>query len=177
MPSAQVVGGLTLVLAGLVAVLVVVVLLLALRLRRLAADQRRAFDGVEVDVLGVLARQARRLDGVDASLAALGTRADDLRTDLGQALTRLGVVRYDAFDDTGGEQSFSAAVLDAAADGFVLTAINGRTDGRTFLKVITGGEATVMLSAEERLAVEAARSGRREERVTERGVRRWRRPK
>lgn len=157
----------TVVLLGAVGVL-------ALRVRRLGTDQRRAFEGVEVDVLAALARHTRRLDGVDAALGELGAGAAATRADLGRALTRLGLVRYDAFDDVGGELSFSAALLDEHDDGLVVTAINGRSEGRTYAKLITGGTAAATLSDEERAAIAAARTGRAETRTEGRGARRWR---
>lgn len=155
-----------LLLAGLVVV--------GLRVRRLGTDQRRAFEGVEVDVLAALARHTRRLDGADAALDELRSFAEATRTDLGRALTRLGLVRYDAFDDVGGELSFSAALLDEHDDGLVITAINGRAEGRTYAKLVTGGTAEATLSDEERAAIDAARSGRVEMRTAGRGARRWR---
>ncbi len=166
----QLVIGLLVVVVGLL----VGVVVLGLRVRRLGSDQRRAFEGVEVDVLAALARHTRRLDGVDAALEAVRGDAAGLRTDLGRTLSRLGVVRYDAFDDVGGELSFSAALLDAHDDGLVITAINGRSEGRTYAKLLTGGAASSPLSVEEQAAIEAARDGRSEVRTEGRGSRRWR---
>lgn len=163
---------------GLLAVVVVLILVLAalgLRLRRLAADQRRAFDGVEVDVLATLARHTRRLDGVDVSIDEVRTHSQDVRELVGRTLSEVGVVRYDAFDDAGGELSFSAAIIDEHGDGFVLTSISGRSAGRTYLKTVLGGEGTTLLSEEERSAVDAARAGRSEQRVVAAGKRTWRR--
>jgi hypothetical protein len=161
-------------LAVAVVVLAAGTVVLALRLRRLAADQRRAFDGVEVDVLAALARHTRRLDAADADVAALRGDAAGLREDLGRTVSRLGVVRYDAFEDVGGELSFSAALLDVHDDGLVITAINGRSEGRTYAKLVTGGAAASPLSDEERAALDAARGGRSEVRADGRGARRWR---
>ena len=48
------------------------------------------------------------------------------------ALNRVGVVRYDAFDEVGGRMSFSAALLDDAGRGVVLTAIHGRAETRSY---------------------------------------------
>jgi hypothetical protein len=172
------------VLEGLVIGLIVIVVLLAavlvvlmLRLRRLDADQRRAFDGVEVDVLAALARHTRRLDGLDVEVADARTHSGSVREDLGRSLSRIGVIRYDAFEDVGGELSFSLALLDEHEDGLVMSSINGRSDGRTYLKVVAGGQSRSVLSDEERAAIEAASQGRREERIADAGTRRWRQPR
>jgi hypothetical protein len=150
------------------------VVLLGLRLRSLTEDQRRAFDGVELDVLAALARHTRRLDTLDRELMGVREHSATVEAGLGHALSRIGVVRYDAFEDVGGALSFSVALLDEHADGLILSSINGRSEGRTYLKVVAGGESTTQLSAEERAAITAASHGRREEQVADAGTRRWR---
>jgi hypothetical protein len=75
-------------------------------------------------------------------------------------LSRLGVVRYDAFDDMGGMLSFSAALLDERGDGVVISAINGRTETRCYSKPITAGTSDQNLSGEEIAAIDAAIEGR-----------------
>jgi hypothetical protein len=163
-------------------VLAVVVLLAGfavvfLRLRRLRLEQRRAFEGVEVDVLAALARHTKRLDGLDAEVARVATHSIEVRDRLSGAFSRFGIVRYDAFEDTGGELSFSLAIMDEHHDGLVLSSINGRTGGRTYLKSVTGGQSESNLSDEERTAIGLAKDGRNESRVVEPDARRWRQPR
>lgn len=162
------------VLAVVTLALVVAVTVLGLRLRRLAADQRRALDGVEVDVIGTLARQRRRLDELDAAVSGTRTFAESTAQQVRRTVSRIGVVRYDAFDDIGGQHSFSAALLDEHGDGVVITSITGRTDGRTYLKSVSDGVGNVLLSDEESAAVAAAREQARSEQVVDQGKRSWR---
>jgi hypothetical protein len=89
-------------------------------------------------------------------------------------VSRIGVVRYDAYEDIGGELSFTAALLDEHGDGIVLTSITGRTGGRTFLKSVTDGVGSQLLSDEEVAAIASARERQRGDRVVEQGKRRWR---
>ena len=162
------------VLAVVALVLVVAVTVLGLRLRRLAADQRRALDGVEVDVISTLARQRRRLDELDEAVSATRTFAESTAQQVRRTVSRIGVVRYDAFDDIGGQHSFSAALLDEHGDGVVITSITGRADGRTYLKSVSDGVGSVLLSDEESAAVAAAREHARSEQVVDQGKRSWR---
>jgi hypothetical protein len=157
-----------------VVVLAAVVVVLGLRLRRLAEGQRRAFEGGEVDVIATLARHHLRLDEFVTELDVARAQTAELATKAARALSRIGVVRYDAFDDIGGQLSFSAALLDEHADGVVLTSITGRAGGRTYLKSIADGQGTSPLSDEESAAVAAAREQQRGEQVVEQGKRRWR---
>ena len=164
----------TIVLAVLVGLLIGTVVILALRLRRLAADQRRALEGVEVDVIATLARQRRRLDELDAAVTAARAHSGTVEDQVRRTISRIGVVRYDAYDDIGGELSFSAALLDEHADGVVLTSITGRNGGRTYLKPVASGEGGLPLSEEEAAAVASAREQARGDRIVEQGKRRWR---
>ena len=53
---------------------------------------------------------------------------------------RVGMARFDAFDDVGGEQSFALALLDANNTGVVVTSLYGRQDCRVYIKGINKGE-------------------------------------
>ena len=76
-----------------------------------------------------------------------------------RALRDLAVVRYDALSEMSGQLSFSVALLNALGDGVVLSSINGRTETRTYAKIIQSGAGTQPLSPEEGHAVRAARLG------------------
>lgn len=82
-----------------------------------------------------------------------------LRGDLAQALRHVAVVRYDAFGDMGGRMSFSAAVVDDTGDGMVISSIHARGESRTYAKGIVGGDSEIVLTPEERQALDAARTG------------------
>ena len=85
-------------------------------------------------------------------------QADHLLT----TIRRVGLVRYDAFEDMGGHLSFSAALLDEQGDGLVVTSINGRQDTRCYAKPVERGASRYNLSAEEEEAVRQALSPRQE---------------
>lgn len=72
------------------------------------------------------------------------------------AVQRVGLVRYDAFEDTGGRLSFSAALLNGAGDGMVVTSINGRSDTRCYAKPVSRGGSPHNLSEEEAEAIRLA---------------------
>lgn len=69
----------------------------------------------------------------------------------------LGLVRYDAFDDVGGSQSFALAVYDDRGDGAVVTSLVGRADCRVYAKPLTRGRSDRTLSQEEQRAIDDAR--------------------
>ena len=75
---------------------------------------------------------------------------------LAGAVQRVGLVRYDAFEDMGGHLSFSAALLDADGNGLVVTSINGRQDTRCYAKPVQGWSSAHNLSGEEEQAIQQA---------------------
>lgn len=77
-----------------------------------------------------------------------------------QALRDLAIVHYDALKEMSGHRSFSLAVLNANGDGVVISSIIGRTDTRTYAKVIREGHPIEMLSPEENQVLRAARLGK-----------------
>ncbi len=93
----------------------------------------------------------RAVDEIAAAIARVDRRLD---TTLG----RTAIVRYDAYEATGGRQSASVALLDANRSGIVLSAIQGRDYARVYVKELEQGKASVALSPEEQQAVERAMS-------------------
>ncbi|WP_083998911.1 DUF4446 family protein [Actinomadura kijaniata] len=77
-----------------------------------------------------------------------------------QALRDLAIVHYDALKEMSGHRSFSLALLNSAGDGVIVSSINGRTETRTYAKVVQDGHAREMLSPEESQALRAARLGK-----------------
>lgn len=158
--DANIVAVLAVVATSLSVLLAIGLVVLALRLRVVRRAQLRAFGGRERDVLEVLAEQSEVLRTLEQHVAALDSRADELRERLRRDLCRVAVVRYDAFEDMGGALSFSAALLDEHGDGVVISAINGRSETRSYAKQIVGGDSEHSLSTEEFAAIDAALSGR-----------------
>lgn len=76
-----------------------------------------------------------------------------------RAVRDLAIIRYDALEEMSGQLSFSVALLNALGDGMVMTSINGRSETRTYAKIIVGGHGTQELSPEEEQAVRSARLG------------------
>ena len=91
--------------------------------------------------------EVQRLTGRTAALEATGRRA----------FQRIGLVRYNPFDDTGGNQSFALVLLDAEDDGLVLSSLHSRTGTRVYAKAIAGGQPEAALSEEETEALGLAR--------------------
>lgn len=89
---------------------------------------------------------------VERALATSDANAGGLR----QALRRVGLHRYDAFANVGGQQSFSLALLDDANNGLVLSGLYSRQEMRVYAKPIVRGRSEVTLTPEEQRAISEA---------------------
>ncbi len=143
--------------AAVAAVLALLAGLAALRAgRRLQAAQRVILGGSSHDMVDFAVSLQGRIDDLHGAVdeVAAGLSRVDRRVD--GAVTNTSVVRYDAYEDTGGQQSASFAFLDATRTGVVVTAIQGRDYARIYVKDIDRGKAAVVLSPEEQEAIERA---------------------
>jgi hypothetical protein len=114
-------------------------------LERHVAQLTQRMDAVAADV------DAQRAGGepvprVNASPLPRGTAA----------ISRIGLIRFDAFEDAGGAQSFALAMVDDDGDGIVLTSLHSRPTTRVYVKAIRRGVADAPLSGEEARALQDA---------------------
>jgi len=138
--------------------------LLAVRLRRLRADQRIVLGPAgDRDLVAHAAELAQAFAALRAYVEEAGVRLDGR---LGTAEDRLdhaiafrGVLRYDAYNEMSGRQSASIALLDATQSGVVLSSIHHRDQARLYAKQVREGEAEIDLSPEEEEAVRLALAG------------------
>ena len=69
---------------------------------------------------------------------------------------KLGIVKYDAFKEMGGNLSFALCLLDDSNTGFILNTMHGRDSSYTYIKEIIKGEAYATLGEEEKEALDKA---------------------
>jgi len=141
-----------------------VALLLALAAHVRVSRLRHGFRALEgpngpESVLEAIAGTRRETTELRQQVSAAHQELARARADLADALRHVAVVRYDAFGDMGGRLSFTAALLDDAGDGLVLTSIHGRSEARTYAKGVKGGKSEQSLSPEEEQSIELALKG------------------
>jgi len=148
------------VLVAAVIGLTVSVVILARRLAAATGAYRGLVDEASGGSLGTaLAGNAARVEAVDARLAELTATYRALEARSRGSLQYIGLVRFNPFEDTGSDQSFAIALLDADHSGVVISSLHGRAGTRVFAKPITAGQATHTLSDEETEAVRVATDG------------------
>src|SRR3954449_5669311 len=128
----------------------------SIKVRRLREAQRVLLGGGRKDLVDFSVSLQGRIDDLHRAVdeVAAGLARGDRRIDA--TVMNTSIVRYDAYEDTGGHQSASLALLDAARTGVVVTAIQGRDYARIYMKELDRGRASVALSPEEQEAVDRA---------------------
>lgn len=101
-----------------------------------------------------------RLEQVDGLLKANATNEKNIKrlfNNMKFTFQKVGLVKYDAFNEMGGKLSFSLALLNETDDGFVINAVHSREGCYTYIKEIVGGNSIIVLSEEEKEALNVAK--------------------
>ena len=150
--------------AGAVALISLLMnVLLALRLRRLRADQRLVLGEDREDLVAHAARLQREFqtltDYLHDAAEHLNERMSTTEQRLREAIVYRALIRYDAYGEMSGRQSSSIALLDATRSGIVLSSIHHRDQSRLYAKQVHEGAAELELSPEEDEALRLALQG------------------
>jgi hypothetical protein len=146
--------------ASIAAVLAIVVAILAWsKLNAVRTAQAVLLGGGKEDLVDFAVSLQGRIDDMHRAVdeVAAGLSRVDRRVDT--AVSKTSLVRYDAYEGAGGQQSASIALLDAGRSGVVVSAIQGRDYARIYVKELDHGRPSVALSPEEEQAVERAMAG------------------
>ena len=97
-----------------------------------------------------------RVEKVEKQNNEIANYVKTLDEDLTRCIQKVGMVRYNAFKDTGSDLSFTLALLDEHNDGVVLNGIYSREMSNIYAKPVKNGTSTYTMSAEEKEAVQKA---------------------
>ena len=126
------------------------------KVKRVRQAQKLLLAGGRADIVDFAVSLQARIDDLHRAVDEIagGLARVDRRID--ESFANAAVIRYDAYEDTGGHQSASVALLDSSRSGVVVTAIQGRDYARIYMKELERGKASIALSPEEQEAVERA---------------------
>ena len=113
------------------------------------------------DLEQMLNDNSNRMKKALADVKAMDLEISAIKNLLEKAITRVAIVRFDAFEDISSDLSFSIALLDDNNNGVVISSLNGRDSSSTYAKPIERGISTkYKLSAEEEQVLREALSRR-----------------
>jgi len=116
----------------------------------------RGADGKQIE--SILFEHMDKIEEVHQRLNQVESQVDVFNNRLSFCIQRMGIIRYNAFDNTGSDLSYSIALLDENNDGIILTGIYGRVETVSYAKPIKNGVSNYSLSVEELQALERAKA-------------------
>jgi hypothetical protein len=129
------------------------------RLRWLQRGRDEMFAGAEEDagLAATVESLAARLAETDARTERLVAQTNQIDNTLTHVVQGVGLVRFRAFQDTGGDQSFALALADGEGNGVVISTLYGRGQTRVYAKPVQGWLSPKPLGEEEEQALAEAR--------------------
>ena len=103
-----------------------------------------------------ISRRFSQIDTVMLDNKEINEKIDQINEKMINVFQKIGIVKYDAFNEMGGKLSFAIALLDQENTGFVLNSMHSREGCYTYIKEIIKGESYVVLGEEEKEAVQKA---------------------
>ena len=140
---------------GLLAVVLLVwVAALSRRLSRLSRQYRAMIDGTGVaDLETVIGGLQQRAASAEREIGRLSGGLSRLEEKVRLSAGRVGVVRYNAFNEQGSDLSFAVAIVNDEGSGVVMSGIHSRDETFVYAKPVSGGESSYPLTPEERQAI------------------------
>jgi hypothetical protein len=149
--------------AGVVALILLILLIITIvnlvQISKLKKKYKKFMEGSDAKTLEE--NIANHLNEIDGLIASNNTNKENIRklTDQIQfAFQKVGLVKYDAFQEMGGKLSFSLCLLNEKQDGFIINAMHTREGCYTYIKEIIAGNSVILLSDEEKQALDMAKA-------------------
>ncbi|NLM47697.1 MAG: DUF4446 family protein [Epulopiscium sp.] len=140
-------------------VLLVITILLMIKINRLQKKYDYFMGGEkEKPIEDLLLAYIDRVSQVEKDNKVISRDIKNIRKDLSKCINKVGIIRYNAFENMGGDLCFAIALLDENDDGIVINGIHSRDGSNTFAKPIKKGTSAYTLSKEEKEAIEIAQS-------------------
>lgn len=144
-------------LAALVVVLIIILIVNSVKMSKLKKNYRIFMEGN--DAKSLEDTLITRLDQIDDLMESDKENKEAIQVvldHLDATYQKVGLVKYDAFNEMGGKLSFSLALLNRKNDGFIINAMHSREGCYTYIKEIINGNSVILLSEEEKEALAEA---------------------
>lgn len=143
----------------LIFIALLVFIAINMKLSRMNKRYKSLMQGMEgANLEALLHGHIEEVRQVSDKVSRLSRQCDELNIISKSAVQRVGVVRFNAFDDTGSDLSFAIALLDGQDNGVVISSLFGRSESRVYAKPVVKAESSYLLTAEEKEALQKAKN-------------------
>lgn len=131
--------------------------LLFLKMSKLKNRLDTVTSGIEdANLERIVKKYTETLESCANDIERMNTEFEKIRTDTADFFRKVGLVRYQGFKDTGGDQSFSLALLNQKDSGLIITGLFGRDFSKMYAKKVENGTSSHSLTDEEQQALNEA---------------------
>ncbi len=142
---------------GICLILLIFLIVMAVKVKKMKKKYIKFLTGSDGETLEeVIYKRFDEIDFLKNELENKTKEIKEIRNTLTKAFQKIGIVKYDAFNEMGGKLSFSLALLDEENTGFLINAMHSREGCYTYIKEIVKGESAINLGEEERKALNNA---------------------
>lgn len=144
-------------MAVVMAVMLVFLIINSVKIKKMKLTYTSFMSGKDGKSLEeVILKRFKEVDELKKEDEAKKVQLDDINESLRFAFSKMGMVKYDAFNEMGGKLSFALALLDNRNNGFLINAMHSREGCYTYVKEIINGESYINLGEEEKKALNKA---------------------
>lgn len=128
------------------------------KLKKLKVKYYKFMNGLSgANIENVLEDCIDKVNGVIEKNKEIEYQLNTVERNMYYCVQKVGIVRYNAFDNVGSDLSYSISLLNNNDDGVVISSLYSRDNSSTYAKPITGGKSKYALSAEELKAMDTAK--------------------
>ena len=151
----------TLVLWGAIVFLLIIIIYLLVALNDIKTRQSNMMRGASgASLEEIITKNVSDIKNIKENITNIEKDIRDLNARLQKAFAKFGAMRFSAFDNVGGDQSFALALLDAEDNGVIISSLKGRDGANVYLKTVENGNADISLMSEEITVLKEAKKGR-----------------
>ena len=147
------------VAALILLILLIITIVNLVQIKKLKKKYAKFMTGSDAQTLeDTIARHLNEIDGLISSNAVNEKNIAQLKNQIQFAFQKVGLVKYDAFQEMGGKLSFSLCLLNEKEDGFIINAMHSCEVFYTYIQEVIAGNCVIILSDEEKEALDMAKA-------------------
>ncbi len=147
-------------LAALVLIMMILLIVFIVQMSKLKKRYKIFMQGNDAKSLeDTLVYRLEQVDELIEANASNERNIDTIFNNMQGCFQKLGLVKYDAFNEMGGKLSFSLCMLNEKNSGYIINAMHSREGCYTYVKEIIDGNSIIQLADEEQQALDQALGG------------------
>ena len=144
-------------MAAIIIILLVITIMNSVKNKKLNQRIDVLMSGKDAESLeDTIIKRFEEIDILKKTVSKHKSQISEINEELMKVYKKVGIIKYDAFNEMGGKLSFALAMLDKSNNGYIINAMHSREGCYTYIKEIVKGESYITLGEEEKKALDEA---------------------